>query len=51
MVGQLPQAQGYGLSVQYGNELLLVGGELSGGAASTRVFSLELQGGKLLLKD
>lgn len=51
LLGKLPQAQGYGLSVQYGNEVLFVGGELSGGAASTKVFSLEVQGGKLLLKD
>jgi len=49
IVGQLPQAQGYGLSLQNGNEILLVGGEVQGGAASTQVFSIELSGDQLLL--
>lgn len=49
LIGQLPQPQGYGLSIQNGNEVVLVGGEMQGGAASDQVFSMELDNGQLLL--
>ena len=51
IIGQLPQVQGYGTSIQNGNEVILVGGELQGGTASTKVFSLEISGDQLILKD
>lgn len=51
VVGQLPQPQGYGLSVQHGDELILVGGELQGGMASAGVFSLELDGNTVKVRD
>ena len=51
LAGQLPQAQGHGVSVQYGDELLLIGGETTGGAASPKVLSLRLQDGQLQTTD
>jgi N-acetylneuraminate epimerase len=51
VAGQLPQAQGHGVSVQYGDELLLIGGETTGGAASAKVLSLRLQDGQLQTTD
>lgn len=51
IVGQLPQVQGYGMSIQNGNEIILIGGELQGGTPSTKVFSLELSGNNLTIKD
>lgn len=48
-VGQLPQAQAYGASVQNGNEVVMIGGELTGGTASRQVFSLEWQDGHVVL--
>ncbi|GMA15142.1 YjhT family mutarotase (plasmid) [Deinococcus metallilatus] len=51
VVGALPQAQGYGLAVPYGDEVILVGGELQGGQATPQVMSLEWQGDALKIKD
>ncbi|EYB67225.1 hypothetical protein DEIPH_ctg046orf0016 [Deinococcus phoenicis] len=50
-VGALPQAQGYGLAVPYGDEVILVGGELQGGQATPQVMSLEWQGDTLKIRD
>ncbi|QFP76676.1 N-acetylneuraminate epimerase [Deinococcus sp. AJ005] len=51
VVGQLPQAQASGISIQRGDEVILVGGELKGGEASTKVFSISLKGDGVEIKD
>ena len=51
IVGQLPQVQGYGTSIQNGDEVILVGDELLGGTPSSKVFSPKLSGNKVILKD
>lgn len=51
VVGHLPQPQGYGISIQNGDEIILVGGELTGGTASTKVYSLKLERNQLVLRD
>ncbi|ACO48057.1 N-acetylneuraminate epimerase [Deinococcus deserti] len=48
IAGQLPQAQGHGLSIQFGDEVLLIGGELPGGTASAKVISVQVKDGQLL---
>lgn len=51
VVGQLPAPLGYGLSVQRGDELIVVGGEQAGGTPGTGVYSIELDGGALKVRD
>ncbi|WP_241191432.1 N-acetylneuraminate epimerase [Deinococcus psychrotolerans] len=51
VVGQLPQAQASGISIQRGDEVILVGGELKGGDASSKVFSISLKGDSIEIKD
>lgn len=51
VVGQLPQPQSSGMSIQRGDEIILVGGELKGGEASTKVFSISLKGDGVEIKD
>ncbi|MHA4866072.1 N-acetylneuraminate epimerase [Duganella sp. PWIR1] len=44
VVGQLPAAMGYGSSVQLDDGVLVVGGELQGGAGSKEVFLMKWNG-------
>ncbi|EEP89668.1 N-acetylneuraminate epimerase [Yersinia kristensenii] len=50
VVGNLPQPLGYGVSIQDKDKVILVGGETSGGAATSAVTQLSWQGGKLHLE-
>lgn len=51
VVGQLPQAQASGISIQRGDEVILVGGEVQGGDASPKVMSIALNGNGVEIKD
>ncbi|OLV17330.1 N-acetylneuraminate epimerase [Deinococcus marmoris] len=51
VVGQLPQPQASGISIQRGDEVILVGGEVQGGDASTKVMSITLKGDSVEIKD
>ena len=51
VVGQLPQAQASGISIQRGDEVILVGGEVQGGDASPKVMSITLKGDTVEIKD
>ncbi|MDA5488474.1 N-acetylneuraminate epimerase [Yersinia kristensenii] len=50
VVGKLPQPLGYGVSIQDKDKVILVGGETSGGAATSAVTQLSWQGGRLHLE-
>ncbi|OOF60257.1 N-acetylneuraminate epimerase [Rodentibacter myodis] len=50
IVGELPMNIGYGVSVSYGNKVLLIGGETDGGKALTSVTSLSYDGKKLTVE-
>ncbi|WP_145555796.1 N-acetylneuraminate epimerase [Yersinia canariae] len=50
LAGKLPKSLGYGVSIQDKNKVILVGGETSGGAATSTVTQLSWQGGKLYME-
>ncbi|MEH8044616.1 N-acetylneuraminate epimerase [Gallibacterium anatis] len=50
VIGNLPAGAGYGVSVSYGNKVLLIGGETDGGKALTSVQELSFDGKKLTVE-
>lgn len=50
LAGKLPKSLGYGVSIQDKNKVILVGGETSGGAATSTVTQLSWQGGELYME-
>lgn len=50
VMGKLPQPLGYGVTIQYGNSLYLIGGETQQGKAVSKVVSLTVRDGKLNIK-
>lgn len=46
--GSMQEPIAYGVSIQNGNELILVGGETNGGAASSKVIKVSYQDGKVV---
>ncbi|CQJ56305.1 N-acetylneuraminate epimerase [Yersinia rohdei] len=49
-VGELPQPLGYGVAIQGDDELILVGGETTGGVATSAVTQMRWQGNQLHLE-
>lgn len=47
IAGKLPQPLGYGVSIQGPDKVILIGGETTGGTATSAVTQLSWQGGKL----
>lgn len=47
LAGKLPQPLGYGVSIQDGDKLILVGGETTDGTATSTVMQMSWQGGQL----
>ena len=50
VAGHLPQPLGYGVTIQDNEKLILVGGETTGGAATSSVIQLSWQGNQLLIE-
>lgn len=50
IIGNLPEPIGYGVSVSYGNKVLLIGGEGQGGKALTAVQTMSYDGKKLVVE-
>ncbi|CNH39766.1 N-acetylneuraminic acid mutarotase [Yersinia frederiksenii] len=50
LAGKLPQPLGYGVSIQDGDKLILVGGETTGGTATSAVTQMSWQGGQLYIE-
>lgn len=48
--GDLANPLGYGVSIQNGDELILVGGETTGGQATTDVITVKVQDGKVIVE-
>ena len=48
--GDLATPLAYGVSIQNGDELILVGGETSGGKATTDVLTVKVQDGKVVVE-
>lgn len=49
-VGKLDAPLGYGVTIQNGNELILIGGETTGGQPTTDVQTVTFQDGKLVIE-
>lgn len=49
--GRLPLPLGYGVAVQNGDEVILLGGETTGGAATSQVITLSYKDGKVVIED
>lgn len=47
IVGELPEGMGYGVTLPYKDELLLVGGELANGKASAKIYHLSYKDGAI----
>lgn len=50
IAGQLPIPLAYGISVEYDDSIYLIGGETTGSQASDAVFTLTMQGNKLVIE-
>ena len=50
IIGELPMNIGYGVSVSYGDKVLLIGGETDGGKALTSVKTMSYDGKKLTIE-
>ena len=48
--GELAQPLGYGVTIQNGDELLFIGGETTGGKATTDVISVTVENGTVVAK-
>lgn len=48
--GKLPLPLGYGVTVQNGDEIILIGGETTGGKATTQVITMSIKDGKVLVE-
>ena len=48
--GELAQPLGYGVTIQNGDELLFIGGETTGGKATTDVISVTVENGAVVAK-
>ena len=49
--GRLPQPLGYGAAVQNGDEVILIGGETTGGKAVSKVITLSFKDGQVIIED
>lgn len=50
-VGSLPLPLGYGVTIDNGDELLLIGGETTNGAATSKIYSIKLVDDKLIVSQ
>lgn len=50
-VGSLPLPLGYGVTIDNGDELLLIGGETTNGVATSKIYSIKLQDGKVAVSQ